>query len=107
MYTEKDIESMKDIILKDIPEVSGIILFGSYARGTAKEGSDMDFMILTRRIFDRKEKLKTLANLRWDIAFAGYNADVLLKHVDNHKLDVKEATLSRVINREGKMIWQK
>jgi predicted nucleotidyltransferase len=107
MYTEKDFETVKDIILKDVPAVSGIILFGSYARGTAKEDSDIDFLILINREYERKEKLKILADLRWDIALAGYNADVLLKYQKKHTADMLSPTLSRVINREGKIIWQK
>lgn len=107
MYAEKDFEAMKDIILKGVPAVSGIILFGSYARGMAREGSDVDFLILTEREYERKEKLKTLADLRWDIAMAGYNADVLLKHQKAYAADMMSPTLSRAINREGKIVWQK
>lgn len=107
MYTEKDLETVKSIILQDVPEVEQIILFGSYARGTAKEGSDIDFLILTSREYERKEKLKTLADLRWDIALAGYNADVLLKYQKKYTADILPPTIFRVINREGKIIWQK
>lgn len=107
MYTEKDLETVKSIILQDVPEVEQIILFGSYARGTAKEGSDIDFLILTNREYERKEKLKTLADLRWDIALAGYNADVLLKYQKDYTANTLSPTIFRVINREGKIIWQK
>lgn len=107
MYTEKDFTAIKNIIIRDIPNVVKVILFGSYARGDAREGSDIDFLILTNREFERKEKLKTLADLRWDIALAGYNADVLLKDQKKYTADMLSPTLSRVINREGKIIWQK
>jgi len=107
MYTEKDFTAIKNIIIRDIPNVVKVILFGSYARGDAREESDIDFLILTNREYERKEKLKILADLRWDIALAGYNADVLLKEQKKHTADMLSPTLSRVINREGKIIWQK
>lgn len=107
MYTEKDFTAIKNIILRDIPDAVTVILFGSYARGEAQPESDMDFLILTNREYERMEKLKTLADLRWDIAQAGYNADVLLKEQKRHSADMLSPTLSRVINREGKIIWQK
>lgn len=107
MYTEKDLTAIKNIIIRDIPDAVAVILFGSYARGTAQAESDIDFLILTNREYERKEKLKTLAGLRWDIALAGYNADVLLKYQKKHTADMLSPTISRVINREGKIIWQK
>lgn len=64
MYTEKDFDALRDIILHDVPDVAQIILFGSYARGDARRDSDIDFLILTNREYERKEKLKTLADLR-------------------------------------------
>ena len=106
MYTEKDFTAIRNIIIKDIPNVVKVILFGSYARGDAREDSDIDFLIITNREYERKEKLKTLADLRWNIALAGYNADVLLKYQKKYTADMLSPTLSRVINREGKIIWQ-
>lgn len=107
MYTEKDVSAIKNIIIRDIPDAVTIILFGSYARGEAQAESDIDFLILTNREYERKEKLKTLADLRWDIALAGYNADVLLKDQKKYSADMLYPTIFRVINRDGKIIWQK
>lgn len=107
MYTEKDFDAVRDIILNDVPDVAQIILFGSYARGDARRDSDIDFLILTNREYERKEKLKTLADLRWDIAQAGYNADVLLKDKIKYSEDILCPTIFRVINREGKILWRK
>jgi predicted nucleotidyltransferase len=107
MYTEKDIETIKNTIIQTIPGAVGIILFGSYAQGTAREDSDMDFLVLTDRDYERQKKLQMLASLRWNIAIMGYNADVLLKKEDKYVSDKEYPTLSRVIGRTGKALWRK
>lgn len=107
MYTEKDIETIRSVIIQTIPDAVGIILFGSYAQGTACEDSDMDFLVLTDKDYERQKKLLMLASLRWNIASMGYNADVLLKKEDKYLYDKEYPTLSRVIGRTGKAIWRR
>jgi predicted nucleotidyltransferase len=101
MYTEKDFHAIKDIIINKIPETTGVILFGSYAKGTAREESDMDFAILTKRTLERPEKLKALTELRWEIARRGYNADFLVKNEADFLWEKDLPTLSKVIFHEG------
>ncbi len=43
---------LKEILGDDLVEV---ILFGSYARGEAREGSDVDVLLITRRRLSLKE----------------------------------------------------
>lgn len=107
MYMEKDFEAVKSIILQDVPEVAQIILFGSYARGDAREDSDMDFMIITKYSLERKEKLKVLTNTRWHSARAGYKTDFLLKSEADFLKAQQEPTISKLIAREGKILWRK
>jgi predicted nucleotidyltransferase len=64
MCTENDIETIENTIIQTIPGAVVIILFGSYAQGTALEDSDMDFLILTDRDYERQNKLQMLASLR-------------------------------------------
>ena len=45
MYTQKDFEIIINSIISNIPYAVSIILFGSYAKGTAREDSDMDYDI--------------------------------------------------------------
>ena len=105
MYTKQDLSAISAIILKDIPSTVRIILFGSYARGTADEGSDMDFIILTGKNLDRQEKLISLAALRWEAAQKGFNADFLVKNEVDFLAELRLPTLSKVINREGVVLW--
>ena len=107
MYTEKDISKIKDIILEYVPEPEKILLFGSYARGTATEESDMDYLIITKTSFDRRQKLAALSNIRWQSARSGYKADFLLKAAKDYSHDIQAPTISRIIAKEGKVVWPK
>ncbi|HEY1407269.1 MAG TPA: nucleotidyltransferase domain-containing protein, partial [Spirochaetota bacterium] len=46
MYTRNDIDSAREIVLAELPEVKAIYLFGSYAKGTAGVNSDLDIAII-------------------------------------------------------------
>ena len=107
MYTEKDFTAIKDVIINSIPETVGVILFGSYAKGTAREESDMDFAILTKRNLERPEKLKVLTDLRWEIARMGYNADFLVKNEAEFLSEKELPSISKVIFQEGVELWRK
>jgi len=79
MYSEEDIDRIKELILSNLENVDNIILFGSYARGTANASSDLDFIVLVNSKIERKDKLQLLAKVRWALAKMGYNADILIK----------------------------
>ena len=107
MYSQKDFESINSIILENIPKVASIILFGSYARGTAKNDSDIDIAIITEQAIERSEKLKLLTSLRWKSAKLGYDIDFLLKNEKDFLSENRLPTLSNVIFKEGKVLWKK
>jgi predicted nucleotidyltransferase len=50
MYTQTDIETIRDIIIRDIPGAIRVILFGSYARGNAREDRDSTVGFVMERI---------------------------------------------------------
>ncbi len=107
MYNEKDFEILKTLVLQDVPGTEEIILFGSYARGTAEERSDLDIAIITGQVFERKEKLRILTELRWDTAQRGYNVDYILKPRREYLQESEQPTLFRTIAREGNRLWRK
>jgi predicted nucleotidyltransferase len=45
MYSDKDIDYLKDIII-EVVKPQNIILFGSYAYGDPKADSDLDFLVI-------------------------------------------------------------
>jgi predicted nucleotidyltransferase len=105
MYSEIDLNKIKELLLSYISNAEDIILFGSYARGTASESSDMDFAVLTASGMERREKLELLSQIRWEIAKLGYNADILIKEKRKFSEEIKLPTLSRTIHTEGRYLW--
>lgn len=64
-------EKIKEIILKNI-ECEAIVLFGSYARGTQNEESDIDIAIKPKNTIEKKDLYNTSLEL----------ADKLDKEID-------------------------
>jgi predicted nucleotidyltransferase len=107
MYSDRDINIIKEIVVAAVPDVAGIFLFGSHARGTARETSDIDIAILLERDLDWRERHSVLNRLYGDTARLGYNVDFLLKRADVFRRDSALPTISRVISREGRLLWTK
>lgn len=107
MYSDHDIDIIRDIVIAAVPGVAGIFLFGSHARGTAREASDIDIAILLERDLDWRERHTVLNRLYSDTARRGYNVDFLLKRADAFRRDSLLPTISRVISREGRLLWTK
>ena len=56
---------------------SRIILFGSYGRGTADEGSDLDLMVIEREVADRAAEYMRLMDALGRVA-PGVGVDLLI-----------------------------
>ena len=48
-------------------KIDTIILFGSYAKGTNTEDSDIDIAVVSTDITNKLEDMEKLMRLRWDI----------------------------------------
>ncbi len=59
MITKNKIEEAVGI-LRDAARPQRIILFGSYARGDAKEDSDLDFLVVESRVPDQRMEMVRL-----------------------------------------------
>jgi predicted nucleotidyltransferase len=86
-----------------------VILFGSHARGTAKEGSDIDLLIVEDRSAEEPwSRRREIGRIRRNLPFVGVPIDILLytheeverwRHTTNHV--VSEAL------REGKVLYER
>jgi predicted nucleotidyltransferase len=70
----KDIEPILEEMKKNLHKIygeklKGIILYGSYARGDATEGSDIDVIVLLDEIRDLDTELDTLFEVMGQIDF--------------------------------------
>ncbi|OHD57644.1 MAG: hypothetical protein A2Y33_06300 [Spirochaetes bacterium GWF1_51_8] len=107
MYQEKDFDSIKVTIVSNLPGVKKIVLFGSYAKNTASDDSDIDIAILTELPVDRREKLSALSSIRWVFGLKGYKTDIIVKTEAEYEEEKTLPSLSSVIAREGKVLWTK
>jgi predicted nucleotidyltransferase len=107
MYSASDFETIKDIVISAVPSVRSIFLFGSYAKGTAREQSDIDIAVLLEHDMGWRERNNILNKLYGDTSQKGYSVDFLLKRADKFLNDSTLPTISRVILREGRLLWTK
>ena len=65
MIEDSVINEVARRILAATPKGSRVILFGSYARGDAREGSDLDFLVVEPQLQDRhKEVYRLIREIR-------------------------------------------
>ncbi len=107
MYSSKDINNITDIVLRKMKDVVSIYLFGSYAKGTARDDSDIDIAILLKKLPDWRERKNVLNQIYNEAGVFNYNVDFLIKSKDSFESEKTLPTLSRVIEREGKLLWTK
>lgn len=73
-----DIKTIQEAVERAVAvarEPSRVILFGSYARGDADEGSDVDLMVIERQVGNKGEEM---VNLNRAIGWIGKGVDVLV-----------------------------
>lgn len=66
--------------LLDAAPGSRVILFGSYARGEAKPGSDLDFLVVEPNVTARRSEMVRLSDT---LRRLGIHADVLVVSEEN------------------------
>ena len=107
MYTRVNINEITSIIKTFVPNAQLIYLFGSYGRETANDNSDIDIAIVMDSQPDWRDRKKLLNNLYRETGRRGLNVDFLLKTTDSFSRDKELPTISRVIDREGQLLWMK
>ncbi len=75
-----DAETIQSAVKRMVAAASSpsrVILFGSYARGTAKEGSDLDLMVVEQELTDKAGEYLRLRGALGRVA-PGVGVDLLL-----------------------------
>lgn len=60
MIEQKPIDEAIRRLVEAAPAGSEVILFGSYARGNAKEDSDLDFLVVEPELLSRRDEMVRL-----------------------------------------------
>jgi predicted nucleotidyltransferase len=86
-----------------------VILFGSQARGTAKEGSDIDLLIIGDRSSDKAwSRRREIGRIRRGLPFVRVPIDILLFTPD--EIEKWRDTTNHVVSealREGKVLYER
>ena len=77
-----------------------LLVYGSYARGEAEEGSDLDLMVVRDQAVDQLKELGRLSELTFELSL---KHDVVLSvlPVGNHALEQEQEPLFINARREG------
>lgn len=77
MLDSKVIQSAVNRMVAQASSPSRVIMFGSYARGSATEGSDLDLLVVETEIHDRGDEYMRLLDALGRVA-PGVGVDLLL-----------------------------
>jgi len=78
---EKAIQIIKEIIENRGIKVLKIILFGSRAKGNAKEDSDWDFLVIVDKDLDRKKKWDIIIKIKRKLAELKIPNDIIINSI--------------------------
>ncbi|MCD4652064.1 MAG: nucleotidyltransferase domain-containing protein [Candidatus Cloacimonetes bacterium] len=107
MYTEDNLNAVKTIILQEMTDVEIIWLFGSYAKNKANQNSDLDIAIVVSNKKDWRKRKCIMTNLYRKTSGIGLMVDFLLKDIASFEKEKRLPTISRIVEREGRIIWTK
>ena len=93
-------------VCKDFPPaLCGLIVFGSYARGCAKIGSDLDIALLGSDEFRRSDRVA----MREILSGFYEHIDIKLFCTNQEKLELTDCEFDANywIRKEGELLWQR
>jgi len=99
-----EIDKLKELIINAIP-VEQIYLFGSYAYGTPRKDSDLDFYVVIKDDVPMRE---LDAGLQIRLAIARKKSmpvDIIAKKKSNFTSRLDDITLERKVTRDGIRIY--
>ncbi len=91
-----------DAGLKDLygTRYRGLLLYGSYARGTAWEGSDVDLLLLLEGPVNASKEIWRLQDVKWPLALES-NLALSVIPVSMEDFEKAESMFLRVVRKEA------
>lgn len=103
MITEKIIKEAARRLVKEFHPQS-IILFGSYARGTADKHSDVDLLVICPFKNDRKKLMVEMDMALWGLGMA---RDIVILTLEEFEAEKEiPGTIARYAWKEGKSLYE-
>lgn len=102
MTTDELIRHAGEILARTARPPAKVILFGSHARGEARPGSDIDFLVIERELRSPREE-----RVRLRMALGGLRTPIDVKVVSERHADEwgsVEGTMLRSALREGRVL---
>ena len=96
-FTDRDIKTLQDIF-KKYPDVKNVFIFGSRAKGTYKQGSDIDLAIMNEGVKDM-----VIGKMKSD--FEDSNLPYIVDLVNYHT--IKHSELKNHIDKVGVPFYKK
>lgn len=107
MYSVRDLSKMTEIFRENVQGIKALYLFGSYARGDERQGSDLDIAVIVKRRPEGIERSNLLNALHQKLGENNIAADIVFKPSEEFEMDKTiPVTLSHTIATEGKMLWK-
>lgn len=106
--TQKTISAVAERAAKAACGPVRVVLFGSYARGQAKPGSDLDLAVIEPAFTDLQAKADEYLRIRKAIGSVGTGVDLLL--YDEEEFSWRSqvpGTLPYWIQKEGKLLHER
>lgn len=102
MVRAADIERCGQVLAEAAASPARVIVFGSYARGTADADSDLDFLVIEQHVHDRTGEA---VRLRRALPPLGVPVDVLVMSEEHaaKRAQVKGSTVARALT-EGRVL---
>lgn len=105
MISNKLQESIAEC-LRDRFGIKRIVLFGSYARGTADRWSDIDLLIIGTA--DKAERFSIMNAIREALIELKYAFDIIYLTSEEYEADKKfPGTVARYADKEGEVIYER
>lgn len=101
MYTEADIKELANKLTLSASSPAKVMLFGSYARGEAKEDSDVDLLVLEKNFVNKDDEYFKLFT-----AVRSAKIDLILMREDDYLARTESVgSLPYRVAREGVLLY--